>query len=93
MMKKTYQIPETYIFEKMVVASPLAASLVEDNSNRQAEGTPTTNGLPSGIGETSQTEDPFSDSNGNDKGQGGGGGTTRAKMWNDAWDLPQWWNF
>jgi hypothetical protein len=90
MMKKIYQIPETYIFEKMVVASPLAASLVEDTSNRQAEGTPTTNGLPSGIGETSQTEDPFSDSEGNDKGQGGGGGTTRAKQWTGDWELPNW---
>lgn len=95
MMKKIYQIPETYIFEKMVVTSPLAASSFEEDSTRKAEGDPTAsgNGLPSGIGETSQTGDPFSDSEGKDKGQGGGGGTTRAKMWDDAWDLPQWWNF
>ena len=91
MMKKIYQIPETYIFEKMVVASPLAASTFEENSTRKAEGAPTTEkGLPSGIGETSQTEDPFSDSEGNDKGQGGGGGTTRAKQWTGDWELPNW---
>ena len=91
-MKKTYQAPETML----LVAIKEQAILTGSESSRAAEGTPTTQaggGLPSGIGETSQTGDPFSDSEGNDKGQGGGGGTTRAKMWDDTWDLPQWWNF
>jgi len=89
MMKKIYQIPETYIFEKMVVASPLAASGEPDVSNRQAEGTPTTQdggSLPKGVGETGDNPDPFG-------GHGQDGNTTRAKMWDDTWDLPQWWNF
>lgn len=78
MMKKTYQIPETYIFEKMVVASLLAASLVEDDSTRKAEGDPTGNGLPSGIVETEDIPDPFG-------GKGQDGNTTRANQWTGDW--------
>lgn len=83
-MRKTYIAPETYIFRTCVVASPLAAST--DPSNRNVEGNPTQNGLPSGVGETSETTDPFGD-------HGQDGNSNRAKMWDDTWDLPQWWNF
>ena len=42
-MKKIYQAPETYIFEKMVVASPLAASgEPKSDSDRQVDGNPKT---------------------------------------------------
>jgi len=90
-MKKIYQIPETYIFEKMVVASPLAASGdPKSDSERQTDGLPTTeSNLPVDATNTSDTENGSSLNNG----QGTGGSGNRAKMWNDAWDLPQWWNF
>ena len=90
-MKKIYQIPETYIFEKMVVASPLAASgEPKSDSDRQTDGPPTTeSNLPEEATNTSDTENGSSLNNG----QGTGGSGNRAKMWNDAWDLPQWWNF
>ena len=91
MMKKKYQIPETYIFEKMVVASLLAASVKpESDSERQVDGNPTTeSNLPGDATNTTDTENGSSLNNG----QGTGGSGNRAKMWDDTWDLPQWWNF
>lgn len=88
-MKKIYQIPETFIFEKMVVATPLAAS-GEPKSDRRTDGSPTTeSNLPGDATNTSDTENGSSLNNG----QGTGGSGNRAKMWDDAWDLPQWWKF
>ena len=87
-MKKIYQIPETYIFEKMVVATPLASS-IEPKSDRQIDGYPTTeDNMPGDATNTSDTENGSSLNNG----QGTGGSGNRAKMWDDTWDLPQWWN-
>lgn len=87
MMKKTYQIPETYIFNELIVGSPLATSDPLDlEEGRITEGDITNNGIPQQIGNTSdEDEDPYS--NGQD------GNSNRAKMWDDAWDLPKWWNF
>ena len=86
-MKKTYIAPETYIFKTCVVASPLAAS---PESDRNVDGYPTTDSnLPGDATNTSDTENGSSLNNG----QGTGGSGNRAKMWDDAWDLPQWWNF
>ncbi len=85
MMKKIYQIPETYIFNELIVESPLAASNPPEEG-RITEGDITNDGIPQQIGNTSdEKEDPYS------KGQDGN--SNRAKMWDDAWDLPQWWNF
>ena len=87
-MKKIYQAPETYIFKTCIVASPLAASPVSD-SERQVDGPPTTEGgFPGDATNTSDSENGSSLNNG----QGTGGSGNRAKMWDDAWDLPQWWN-
>lgn len=86
MMKKTYQIPETYIFNELIVESPLAASNPPQEEGRITEGPITSDGVSQQIGNTSdENEDPYS------KGQDGN--SNRAKMWDDAWDLPQWWNF
>lgn len=83
MMKKTYQIPETYIFNELIVEAPLAAS--PQPQGRITEGPITSDGVSQQIGNTSdEEEDPYS--NGQDNGN-------RAKMWDDAWDLPQWWKF
>lgn len=88
-MKKIYQIPETYIFEKMVVATPLASS-IEPESNRQIDGSPTTeSNLPGNATNTSDTENGSSLNNG----QGTGGSGNRAKGWDygfDTWDVPDW---
>lgn len=84
MMKKTYQIPETYIFNELIVESPLAAA--SNPEGRITEGPITNDGVSQQIGNTSdENEDPYS--NGQD------GNSNRAKRWDDAWDLPQWWNF
>lgn len=83
-MKKIYISPKTGILENCIEAAPLMSS---DPSNRNVEGTPTSDGLPKGVGDTETTENPFTDEDGNDKGQGGGSGTTRSKsgmIW-DEW--------
>ena len=83
-MKMIYQKPETLTMMLEQENSLLTASPV---SSRQNEGAPTSDGLPTGIGETTDTENPFTDEDGNDKGQGGGSGTTRSKsgmIW-DEW--------
>ena len=87
-MKKTYQLPETILVLTAQEQPMLAAS---DPEARNITGGPTSANLPSGVDETKNNENPFTDNEGNEKGQGGA--TTRAKMWDDAWDLPQWWNF
>lgn len=66
-MKKTYIIPEIEIIETLQEQSLLIGS----TSSRSDEGDPTNNGLPSDIGNTTDTEDPFG-------GHGQDGGTTRA---------------
>lgn len=66
-MKKAYIIPEIEIIETLQEQSLLIGS----TNNRQVEGDPTTNNLPSGTGNTTDTEDPFGD-------HGQDGNSTRA---------------
>lgn len=82
-MKKKYQIPETFIFEKMVVASPLAASGEQVfDSERQVDGNPTTEkNFPGDAINTSDSENGSSLNNG----QGTGGTGNRSNDWG-LWD-------
>ena len=83
-MKKNYISPEIIVLENCIEAAPLMSS---PESKRQIEGSPTLNGLSKGVGETSETENPFTDQSGTDKGQGNSTGTTRSKsgmIW-DEW--------
>ncbi len=77
-MKKIYKTPATLVLKLNEELSILASTTPEDPSNRQVEGDPTSNGVPRGVGDTSETPDPFGT-----KGQDGN--TTRAKgsMWDD----------
>ena len=81
-MKKTYQLPETILVLTAQEQPMLAAS---DPEARNITGGPTSDKLPSGVDETVNNPNPFG-------GHGQDGNTTRAKMWDDTWDLPQWWN-
>jgi len=87
MMKKTYQIPETYIFNELIVESPLAAASKPDEEGRIITGGITS----SSDGSIPKEVTPTSEEDGLTNGQDGN--SNRAKMWDDAWDLPQWWNF
>jgi len=85
-MKKTYQIPETYIFNELIVESPLAAASKPDEEGRIITGgvTSTSDGsIPQEVTPTSEEdEDPYS------KGQDGN--SNRAKQWTGDWELPNW---
>ena len=86
-MKKIYLRPETelivYRYQENLLQS---TSIIE--STRNAGGGPTEDSgtkLPTVVGETDGTIDPFSDSDGWGKGQGSGGAGNRAKGF-DGWD-------
>ena len=86
-MKKTYIAPETELSIVWHEHSMLTSSLEDE---RNVDGDPTTEGgLPGSATNTSDSENGSSTGNG----QGTGGAGNRAKMWDDTWDLPQWWNF
>lgn len=76
-MKKTYQTPATQLMA-IEEYSLLSSSPFETSNDREVSGPPTSDGLPTGVGSTKDTPDPFGT-----KGQDGN--TTRAKgsLWDD----------
>lgn len=78
-MKKTYKKPETLITVIDHQYHLLADSNTE--TTRLVEGDPTSNGLPTDIGETSEGTDTYAG-----HGQGTGGGGNRSKEAFDLWD-------
>ncbi len=89
-MKKIYFAPSTMVMTISHEANLLSASN-EIEGDHQVTGDPTNdtnNPLTPGTGETSTDTNPFGG-----HGSGTGGSGNRAKMWDDTWDLPQWWNF
>ena len=82
-MKKIYLRPETEVIAYRYQESLLqTASPV---STRNVGGGPTENGLPTVVGETDGSIDPFSDNTGKGRGQGSNGSGNRAKGFG-AWD-------
>ena len=78
-MKKTYQTPATQLMA-IEEHSLLSSSPFKTSNDREVSGPPTSDGLPTGVGSTEETQDPFAN-----KGQDGN--TTRAKsgmIW-DEW--------
>ena len=84
MMKKTYQIPETYIFNELIVESPLAAASKPDEEGRIITGGVTS----TSDGSIPQEVTPTSEENGLTNGQDGN--SNRAKQWTGDWDLSNW---
>lgn len=87
-MRKTYRSPSTYLLASSAEIPILAAS---DPNTRSLSGGPTQNenGLPTGVGETTETPDPFTDNEGKPKGQDGNSNRSKGFFGND-WELPNW---
>ena len=77
-MKRIYQAPETITISVRNRVSLMGVS-TEEPTARQAEGTPTSNGLPTNIRETYNTPDPFAG-----HGQDGNSTRSRENLW-DSW--------
>lgn len=87
-MKRIYVTPETFVVQLMHREMLLSISDIE--STRNVGGGPTNpeDGgkiLPTVVGETDGSIDPFSDNTGKGRGQGSNGAGNRAKSF-DAWE-------
>ena len=88
-MKKTYKTPYTILVKTKIECTILDGSIPNLETTRSASNQED-NQFPPAVGTNNGNENDPSYGNGQ-SGEGTPG--NRAKMWDDAWDLPQWWNF